>query len=87
MSPKGAHRQSRRREEEEASDRESRSLRPEEIEALLLEGKIEGIDLIPHGSNYTFAVRLHLDDFRFFGIAFSRLDRGSGVNRREPAPL
>lgn len=35
---------------------------------MLLRGEIEGGELTPQGSNYTFAVRLRAGDLRFFGI-------------------
>lgn len=39
-----------------------------EIEDLLLRGEIEGGELVPRGSNYTFVVQLLADDTRFLGI-------------------
>lgn len=43
-------------------------LPPEEIEDLLLRGEVEGGELVPQGSNYTFVVQLRVDDLHFLGI-------------------
>ncbi len=43
-------------------------LTPEAAEKLLRGGEIEGGELIPQGSNYTFAVQLRAGKLRFYGI-------------------
>lgn len=43
-------------------------LTPGEIEALLLNGEVEGGELVPRGSNYTFVVQLRSDEMSFLGI-------------------
>lgn len=40
----------------------------DKIEALLIEAEIEGGELVPQGSNYTFAVQLCCGELRFLGI-------------------
>ncbi len=47
---------------------EAHRFSPEEIEALLTEAEIEGGELVPQGSNYTFVVRLCSAKLRFLGI-------------------
>lgn len=46
----------------------SRNLQVEELEELLLKSEIQDGELVPQGSNYTFAVELKADDFSFIGI-------------------
>ena len=41
---------------------------PAQIEDLLLNSEILGGELVPQGSNYTFAVRMAAEDFQFWGI-------------------
>ena len=47
---------------------EAYRLTPGEIEKLLLNGEIEGGELVPQGSNYTFIVQLQSDGMQFLGI-------------------
>ncbi len=50
------------------SGQEAYRLTPGEIEKLLLTGEVEGGELVPQGSNYTFVVQLRADDLSFLGI-------------------
>jgi hypothetical protein len=50
------------------SSRDSARLTVGEIEDLLLRGEIEGGELVPRGSNYTFVVQLRADKTPFLGI-------------------
>ena len=55
--------------EESATDEDAaRTMSPGEIERLLAEATVEGGKLVPHGSNYTFAVQLQSGDLNFLGI-------------------
>ncbi len=53
---------------QDISGEEAYRLTPGEIEDLLLNGEIEGGELVPQGSNYTFVVQLQTDNMRFLGI-------------------
>ncbi|MDA0999991.1 MAG: SCO1664 family protein [bacterium] len=46
----------------------SRNLQVGKIEKLLSESEVQGLELLPQGSNYTFAVELKAADFSFIGI-------------------
>ncbi len=54
--------------EQPDSGEEAYRLTPGEIEKLLLSGEIEGGELVPRGSNYTFVVQLQSDGLQFLGI-------------------
>ncbi len=58
----------RGRGKKEGKGAESLRLQPEQIEDLLLRGEVEEGDLVLHGSNYTFVVRLRAGEFGFYAV-------------------
>ena len=52
----------------DASESQAYRFEPAEIENLLLTSEILGGELVPQGSNYTFAVKMGAGDFQFWGI-------------------
>ena len=52
----------------DAHEAQAYRFEPAEIENLLLNSEILGGELVPQGSNYTFAVRMGAEDFQFWGI-------------------